>query len=76
MTKFLVNTCNWIKNCDVAGGNQPTGANSGKFCVALFSQISRIILLSHEIKFRKILPCHAFYVTHVDHSQKYILQNY
>ena len=27
MIKFLVNTCNWIKNCDVARGNQPTGAN-------------------------------------------------
>ena len=33
----------------------------GNFRVALFSRISRI-LLSCEIKFHKILPCHTFYV--------------
>ena len=42
----------------------------GNFRIVLFSQISRI-LLSRKIKFRKTLPCHTFYVAHVDHLRNY-----
>ena len=41
----------------------------GNFRVTLFSQILRS-LLSCEIKICEILQCHAFYVAHMDHSQK------
>ena len=47
----------------------------GNFRVVLFSQILQT-LLSRETKFYKILPCHTFYVAHIDHLQKYFLWNY
>ena len=63
----------YIRQQEINSNNSAYTVYREIFHVALFSQISQI-LLSREIKFRKSIA--TFYVDHVDHSQKYFSGNY
>ena len=45
------------------------------FALLYFHEFRKICSVV-KLNFMKMSPCHTFYVAHVDHPQKYFLQNY